>query len=353
MAADREDKLRRLFAEPIPFPDGGRGFLMNTGLTFLAREVLAALGPERARAVERDLVSARTLSAACPGLEVIHAPRAEPAAGDFVLLPVDKSRRRLFDDLGALADRVGPEGGVAVYGRRKEGIGPAADFLAGFCDMDPPRSRGGLRLAVAHPRGPAPVVEPSGHYLAEARGQTVKVARRPGVFSWDALDPATALLLERCMPREGDHLLDLGCGAGVVAAVLLSSGEVAAATLTDSDALALDTAAETLALGKLEGEFLASDAGEELPEKSYDLILCNPPFHKGFQTDLNSLDRMLARAARLLGPRGRFYVVGPPTLNLHARLEQHFRRVDGLAAEPAVELWRAGRPRRPDPDARA
>lgn len=352
MSADRTEKLRRLFAEPIPFPDGGRGFLVNTGLAFLARDVLAALGEDRVRAVERDLTAARALAAACPGLQVVHAPRAEPRAGDFVLMPVDKSRRRLSEDLGMMADRVGESGAVAVYGRRKEGIGPAVDFLDGFCDLDPPRSRGGMRLVIARPRATAPTPEAGGHYIAEARGQRVKVARKPGVFSWDALDPATALLLERCMPREGDHLLDLGCGAGVVAAVLLASGEVAAATLTDSDALALETATETLALGGFEAQVLASDAGEELPDKHYDLILCNPPFHKGFQTDLDGLERMIARAARLLAPRGRFYVVGPPTLALPARLEERFRRVDTLAGLPAVGLWRAGRPRRPDPDSR-
>jgi 16S rRNA (guanine1207-N2)-methyltransferase len=201
-------------------------------------------------------------------------------------------------------------------------------------------------LVLARPRGSQPELEEPDPYLAEARGRSVKVARRPGVFSWEALDSATTLLLEGCLPRDGDHLLDLGCGAGVVAAIMLDEGKVATATLSDSDALALDASRETLALNGLRGELLASDAGDSLPEKSYDLILCNPPFHRGFRSERGALERMIARAARLLAPRGRLYIVGPHTLGLGGRLEAQFRRVDGLPATPSVELWRAGRPRR-------
>ena len=41
-----------------------------------------------------------------------------------------------------------------------------------------------------------------------------------------------------------------------------------------------------------------------------------------------ALERMIARSARLLSPRGRLYMVGPHTLGLAERLDEHFRRVD-------------------------
>ncbi len=347
MAADRFEKLRRLLANTIPFPETGRGFLVNTGLGFLAGEGLRILGADRLRIVERDLVSARSIAAEYPALQVEHAAFAEPASGDLVVLPVDKNRRRLQEDLLRLAAAVGDQGRLALYGGKKEGIVPALKFLESFCELSPPVTRGGLRLVLAQPAADLPEIEDSGHYLAKARGRRVKVARRPGVFSWEALDPATALLLEGCLPREGDHLLDLGCGAGVVAAVMLDEGTVGAATLSDSDALALDAARETLALGGLQGEFLAADAGDSLPDRAYDLILCNPPFHRGFRSERGALERIIARAARLLAPKGRLYIVGPQTLGLATRLEEQFRRVDALPSSPSAELWRAGRPRRP------
>ncbi len=349
MAADRLEKLRRLLAGNIPFPETGRGFLVNTGLGFLVGEGLSALGADRLRVVERDLVSARNLTASYPDLKVEHTAFARPGEGDLVILPVDKNRQRIQEDLVHLAAAVGINGRLALYGGKKEGITPTLKFLGGFCELMPPVTRGGLRLVLARPSGSLPVIEENGHYMAEARGRRVKVARRPGVFSWEALDPATALLLEGCLPRDGEHLLDLGCGAGVVAAIMLDEGKVSSAALSDSDALALDAAQETLALNGMRGELLAADAGDDLPEKSYDLILCNPPFHRGFRSDRGALERMIARAARLLAPKGRLYIVGPHTLGLAGHLEAQFRRVDALPASPAIELWRAGRPKRQVP----
>ncbi len=346
MAADRLEKLRRLLSGNIPFPETGRGFLVNTGLGFLVGDGLSALGADRLRVAERDLISARGLTASYPGLKVEHAAFAKPEAGDLVVLPVDKNRQRIHEDLLRLAAAVGNEGRLALYGGKKEGITPALKLLDSFCELSPPVTRGGLRLVLARPTGTLPTIEEHGYYLAEARGRRVKVARRPGVFSWEALDPATALLLECCLPRDGEHLLDFGCGAGVVAAIMLDEGKVSTAALSDSDALALDAARETLALNGMRGELLAADAGDDLPEKSYDLILCNPPFHRGFRSERGALERMIARAARLLAPKGRLYIVGPHTLGLAGHLEAQFRRVDALPASPSVELWRAGRPRR-------
>lgn len=279
-------------------------------------------------------------------LNVSHAAAAAVAVGDLAILPVDKSRRRLFADLSRLAGQLGPEGCIALYGGRKEGIGPAADFLARFCELEKAQSRAGLRLVIARPREPAPPSECREPYRAEARGRVVSVACRPGVFSWDSLDPASALMLENCVPRPENRLLDLGCGAGVVASLLLAGGEVATATLTDSDALALEAAGETLALNGLTAAIEASDAGDELPGKSFDLILCNPPFHKGFSTEHGTLNRMIEQGRRLLAARGRFFIVGPHTLALGGRLDPIFRRVDRVAMTPTAELWRASRPRR-------
>ena len=352
MATDPQAKLRRLLTGSIPFPETGRVWLVDTGLDFLAREAEAALGSERLGIVERDLVSARRLSAALPGLSIAHAPRAPAEPGDFVVLPMDKDRRALFGALADLATRVGPTGSLAVYGGRREGIEPALNYLAGFCTLAPPLARAGLRLALARPqsgRTPAPQDLPAS-YHAEARGCSVPVACRPGVFSWRGLDAATALMLERCVPRAGDRLLDLGCGAGVVAALLLAEGRVTQATLVDSDALALEAAAATLVLNGLSAPMAvlqAGDAGAELERSSFDLILCNPPLHRGFAAEWDAPARMIDESMRLLAPHGRLLIVGPPALRLGPRLAVRFQESERLSADIALELWRASRPRRP------
>ena len=87
MATDRARKLRRLFADWVPFPDGGRGFLVNTGSEHLAGLALAARGAENVEAVERDLIAARRLEAALRNLSaalraVARSPQDRPDGGE-------------------------------------------------------------------------------------------------------------------------------------------------------------------------------------------------------------------------------------------------------------------------------
>jgi len=344
----RADRLRKLLADSVPFPPRGRGLFVDTGLDFPAREAAAAMGPGRVLVVERDLVAARELGRALPDLEVRHAARAEPDEGDLVVLPAAKHRLALFLELERLAAAVGPPGALALYGARREGILPAQDLLARHCDLAAPVTRAGSRLLLARPRGGTGwgLTRPPARYEAAARGVRVTVAARPGLFSWDALDPATALLLEACDPRDGDRLLDLGCGAGVAAAVLLAEGRVGEAVLADSDALALEASRETLAANGLAGEVLASDAGEDLDAGPFDLVVCNPPLHRGFAAERRTPARMAAAAHGLLAPRGRLFMVTPPTLGARRLLAASFGDAERVAAAPGMEVWRAVRAER-------
>jgi len=211
------------------------------------------------------------------------------------------------------------------------------------------RQRAGLRMLAVHPLGAGDSWELEdlpATYLAEARGLAVPVSARPGLFSWHHLDEATTLMLETARTHEGDRLLDLGCGNGVVGTLLLAEGAVASATFCDHDALALEAAAETLSLNGLEGSLLADDAGESLPAKAFDLVLCNPPYHHGTTQERGTGRRMIEQSARALDAKGRLYLVAPVFHNHAGDLERLFRLVDLAAETPSFRVWHAARPRR-------
>jgi 16S rRNA (guanine1207-N2)-methyltransferase len=321
---------------------------VDTGLPWLAREAEGAMGSDRLVICERDLVSVNQMRAALPDLEIKHTARPDPDQGDLVILPLGKNRQGFFLELERLGHLVGPDGLLAVYGGNKEGARPAQDFLSAHCRIEEPRTKGGARLLLAHPTeiGEWDVERPTDHYLATARGETVKVAARPGLFSWNHLDPATEALLERCLPREGDNLLDLGCGAGVVGAIMLAEGKVATATLTDSDSAALVAAGQTMDLNRLTAEITPSDAATELPDKQFNLIICNPPFHRGFAGEKGTVQRMIEEAWRVLAAKGRLYIVGPHTLRIGSHLAEVFQNHELLFEEPRFQVWRAVRRRR-------
>ena len=55
-------------------------------------------------------------------------------------------------------------------------------------------------------------------FKTSVAGAPVRWAGKPGLPSWDTLDPATRLLAEEMPVEAGQRVLDLRCGAGVCGA---------------------------------------------------------------------------------------------------------------------------------------
>ncbi|WP_432697483.1 methyltransferase [Marinobacterium sp. YM272] len=152
---------------------------------------------------------------------------------------------------------------------------------------------------------------------------------KPGLFGWNKIDRGSAFLVEnlaamtgQALPLEG-RILDLGCGFGYLA--LNACATSAALTCTDNNAAALIACRANLNARQFtQAEVIASDAGDSL-EGTFDIILCNPPFHAGFGVEGDLTDRFLRQARRLLDSNGTACFV----VNQHIPLE---RKARGLFA---------------------
>ena len=128
----------------------------------------------------------------------------------------------------------------------------------------------------------------------------------PGVFSRAAVDRGTRLLLDTVDASEAHHILDLGCGYGVLGIVAAGRAPHSQVTLVDVNPRAVALAMENIALNHLTnarvkcGDGCAAVAGEQ-----FDLILFNPPIRAGRRVVL----RLLREAHECLGPGGRLYLV--------------------------------------------
>jgi 16S rRNA (guanine1207-N2)-methyltransferase len=141
-------------------------------------------------------------------------------------------------------------------------------------------------------------------FVVDAHGHNVAVVGKPGVWSWDRLDPGTAALLEVAEVRPDDAVLDLGCGTGVIGAVTARQVAQGHATLVDCNVAAMACAQQTLAANNLSNaEVRLADGVAGLAPASFDLVLSHLPRERAVQEELTY------GAAWVLRPGGRFVFV--------------------------------------------
>ncbi|HET91630.1 MAG TPA: methyltransferase domain-containing protein [Chloroflexi bacterium] len=141
-------------------------------------------------------------------------------------------------------------------------------------------------------------------FAIEAHGHDVTIVGKPGVWSWDGLDPGTAALLEVADVRPGDIALDLGCGTGVIGAVASILAPQGRVQLVDCNLAALDCAEQTAAVNALANvDVRLNDGVMGMPPGSVDLVLSHLPYERAVQEEL------IRGAAWVLRPGGRFYFV--------------------------------------------
>ncbi len=150
---------------------------------------------------------------------------------------------------------------------------------------------------------------------------------RPGLFAWDRVDAASALL-SACLPADlAGHGADLGAGFGVLASeVLARCPGVTAIDLYEAQARALALARENLAGARVPVAFFWHDVTTGLPQR-YDFIVSNPPFHQGRADEPALGVGFIAAAAAALRPGGRLWLVANRHLPYEAALAAGFAQV--------------------------
>jgi len=174
---------------------------------------------------------------------------------------------------------------------------------------------------------------------------------RPGLFAWDRIDAASALLAS-CLPGDlRGRGADLGAGFGYLAAEIMSRcPAVVSLDLFEAEARALDLARRNLATEPgskttVQLTFHWHDVTGGLPG-SYDFIVSNPPFHQG-RADQPDLGRaFISAAAAALKPGGQLWLVANRHLPYEAVLAQGFTRVRKVREEQGfkvIEATKAGK----------
>ncbi|MFG2648194.1 methyltransferase [Streptomyces sp. NPDC048436] len=276
---------------------------------------------------------------------------APPSRIDVLLVRVPRSLALLEDQLHRLAPALHADTVVVGTGMVTEIhtstlelferiIGPTRTSLAQqkarliFSTPDPGRDA-----------GPSPW--PRSYVLDDdsGAGSGLTAVNHAGVFCAERLDVGTRFLL-RHLPtgRGAAHIVDLGCGNGVLGTAAAVADPEVTLTFIDESFPAIASAQATFranAADSTKAEFVAGDVLAAVPDGSVDLVLNNPPFHSHQATTGATAWRMFSGARAALRPGGELWVVGNRHLQYHVKLRKLFGNSQVVASDPKFVVLRA------------
>ena len=169
--------------------------------------------------------------------------------------------------------------------------------------------------------------------------QSLGLWSQPGVFSWDRIDPGSALLLQH-MPAMAGEGADLGCGLGLLARAVLAAPQVKRLTLIDNDRRAADAARRNIQDPR--ADIVWADAtGRDVVLEGLDFVVMNPPFHDGGEEDRSLGQRFIQRACQVLRRGGVLWFVANRHLPYEAILTPVFSTVERRADSGGYKVFEA------------
>ncbi|AMO50675.1 16S rRNA (guanine1207-N2)-methyltransferase [Kosakonia oryzendophytica] len=226
---------------------------------------------------------------------------------------------------------------IFVVGENRSGVRSAEQMLAEYCPLNKVDSA--RRCGLYHGRlEKTPAFNPD-EFWGEYALDDLTIKTLPGVFSRDGLDVGSQLLLSTFTPHTKGKVLDVGCGAGVLAAVLASHSPKVRLTLCDVSAPAVEASRATLAANGFEGDVFASNVFSEVTGR-FDMIISNPPFHDGLQTSQEAAQTLIRGAVRHLNSGGELRIVANAFLPYPDVLDQTFGFHEVIAQTGRFKVYR-------------
>jgi 16S rRNA (guanine1207-N2)-methyltransferase len=244
------------------------------------------------------------------------------AAGGRVLACVanDEGARSAQADLGRLA------GSLGQLSKNKCRVFWTAPLTAEAIDAD-------LLAQWRAADAPRPIAD--GRFLS-----------RPGVFAWDRIDAASALLARHLPGDLRGTAADLGAGFGYLSAELLERcAGITSLHAYEAERRALELARANLA-PRADGrslDFHWHDVTTGLG-RDFDVIVSNPPFHAQGRADRPDIGRrFIAVAAQALRPGGHLWLVANRHLPYESELLAHFPQVRTVVQDAGFKVIHAHR----------
>lgn len=269
---------------------------------------------------------------------------ATGAPADLVILKITKSLAQLEDQLHRIRPLLSENTRILAAGMVKaihtstldlfgKIIGPTHTSLA----------KKKARLIHCQPDlslSPAPNPFPKALPLPEHR---LDIVNHASVFSRDKLDIGTRFFLENMPASDAPkHIIDLGCGNGLLGIAAAGTHPNATFTMVDESFMAVASAEQNFAQNHpdRQANFQVTDCLTGIADNCADLILNNPPFHQQNTIGDFIAVQMFKDAKRTLRTGGELLVIGNRHLGYHVKLKRLFGNCTTLASNKKFVILR-------------
>ncbi len=250
------------------------------------------------------------------------------AGARVVLLQLPRSLDALDEIVGLVAQHAAPEVVVVAGGREKHMSRTMNDVLGRYL-TEVRASRGRQKSRVLHASGPRHDVAATAEARWPVRSRHedlgLTVCAHGAAFAGARIDIGTRFLLDHLADAVPDaaRVVDLGCGTGVLAAVLAATRPGVEVVATDESAAAVASARATVAANGLSDRVRVQRARGTagIDPAGVDLVVLNPPFHVGAAVHDGVAHELFAEAARVLRPGGELWCVWNSGLGYRSRLQ--------------------------------
>jgi 16S rRNA (guanine1207-N2)-methyltransferase len=344
MAADHGDPVLDVLC--LPLDTGALAWPQAGGVLFLRARAGVAL-----RAAARPgLVCEQTFRPAADALErdgwAVRDAHADDDARYPLVLALPPRQR---DEARALLARAvmhcAPGGAVVACMANDEGAKSGEADLKALCGLSGNLSKQHCRVFWSTPDPSRIDADLLARWAALDAPRAILDGRfvsRPGVFAWDRIDVASALLAAHLPADLSGRAADLGAGWGYLSGELLARCPgIASLDLYEAEARALDLARRNLSDARVPVDFHWHDVTTGLSQR-YDVIVSNPPFHAQGRADRPDIGRaFIAAAADALNPRGRLWLVANRHLPYEQVLDARFASVRVVAQDNGFKIIEA------------
>jgi 16S rRNA (guanine1207-N2)-methyltransferase len=164
---------------------------------------------------------------------------------------------------------------------------------------------------------------------------------QPGVFSWNRIDPGSALLIAHLPPLAGRGA-DLGCGLGVLSHAVLASAKVKQLLMIDLDRRAIECCKRNVADERAIIQWGdARRIPKTLQTNALDFVVMNPPFHEGGHENQALGQSFIQAAAALLRTGGNLWLTANRHLPYETILKPLFKRVTLVREAGGFKIFQA------------